>query len=391
MPAFSLLQSAMVKNQLLLGSVVFSVSLVLSLIISQDVGTAIKTGLVTIPATFLGISAVNLKQRNQQKLILNDLQAEIYELEKWQLQLNRALQTTSAQKQQIETNINFLQVQLRQLSERTTEQRYYQQQVTQELDLLVQQKTSLETNYQELQTQFQSLEQQKGEIDQSVRSLKQLKHDAEAEFYQFETQLQELRSQVTHLHIQKQELEDGIVLLNRLKPQLEAKSHQLQTEIQQLEKQQAELSESLNAVLEQKSTTQVHLSLLQQQLLEDRAKHDKIKQELSQLIEQKQYLSSDKPIDKIPEEWQNFISHISDSELQVIRAIMQQSDPSATIKKIAEDNVTMPELLIDSINECALDTIGDLLIEPGSDSIPLGIMEEYLIQLNKILNLNKTV
>lgn len=51
----------------------------------------------------------------------------------------------------------------------------------------------------------------------------------------------------------------------------------------------------------------------------------------------------------------------------------------------------MPELLIDSINECALDTIGDLLIEPGSDSIPLGIMEEYLIQLNKILNLNKTL
>ncbi len=391
MPAFSLLQSAMVKNQLLLGSVVFSVSLVLSLIISQDVGTAIKTGLVTIPATFLGISAVNLKQRNQQKLILNDLQAEIYELEKWQLQLNRALQTTSAQKQQTETNINFLQVQLRQLSERTTEQRYYQQQVTQELDLLVQQKTSLETNYQELQAQFQSLEQHKGEIDQSVRSLKQLKHDAEAEFYLFETQLQELRSQVTHLHIQKQELEDGIVLLNRLKPQLEEKSHQLQTEIQQLEKHQAELNESLNAISEQKSTTQIHLSLLQQQLLEHQAKNDKIKQELSQLIEQKQYLSSEKPTDKIPEEWQNFISHISDSELQVIRAIMQQSDPSATIKKIAEDNVTMPELLIDSINECALDTIGDLLIEPGSDSIPLGIMEEYLIQLNKILNLNKTI
>ncbi len=71
------------------------------------------------------------------------------------------------------------------------------------------------------------------------------------------------------------------------------------------------------------------------------------------------------------EEWQNFLAHISQSELQVIEAIMQQNDPSATIKKIAEDNITMPELLIDSINECALDTIGDLLIEPGSDSIPL--------------------
>ncbi len=381
----------MVNNRLLLGSVVFSVSLVLSLIVSQDVGMALKTGLITIPATFLGIAAVNLKQRNQQKLILNDLQAEIYQLEKWQSQLNQSLRVIAEQRQQTETNINFLQVQLRQLSERTTEQRYYQQQVTQEVDLLVEQKTNLENTVQELQTQVQGLEQHKGEIDQSVRSLRKLKHDTEAEFYLFENQLQDLRSQVTHLHIQKQELEDGVTLLNRLKPQLEEKSHQLQTEIQQLEKQQVECSESLDAIAKQKATTQIHLSLLNQELLEQQDKNDKIKQEVNQLIEQRKYLISEKPADKIPEEWQNFIAHISQSEMQVIRAIIQQNDPSATIKKIAEDNITMPELLIDSINERALDTIGDLLIEPGSDSIALGIMEEYLIQLNKILNLNKTL
>ncbi len=381
----------MVNNRLLLGSVAFSASLVLSLIVSQDVGMALKTGFITIPATFLGIVAVNFKQRNQQKLILNDLQAEIYKLEKWQSQLNQSLRVISEQRQQTETNINFLQVQLRQLSERTTEQRYYQQQVTQELDLLVQQKGSLETAYKELQAQVQSLEQHKGEIDQSVRSLKKLKHDAEAEFYSFENQLQDLRSQVTHLHIQKQELEDGVMLLNRLKPQLEEKSHQLQTEIQQLEKQRAECIESLDAIAKQKDSIQIHLSLLNQELLEQQAKNDKIKQQSNQLIEQQKYLISEKPTDKIPEEWQNFISHISPSEMQVIRAIIQQSDPSATIKKIADDNITMPELLIDSINECALDTIGDLLIEPGSDSIPLGIMEEYLTLLNKLLNLNKTL
>lgn len=381
----------MVNNRLLLGSVVFSASLVLSLIVSQDVGMALKTGLITIPATFLGIAAVNLKQRNQQKLILNDLQAEIYTLEKWQSQLNQSLRVISEQRQQTETNINFLQVQLRQLLERTTEQRYYQQQVTQELDLLVQQKHSLETTLQELKAQVQGLEQHKGEIDQSVRSLKKLKHDTEAEFYLFENQLQDLRSQVTHLHIQKQELEDGVMLLNRLKPQLEEKSHQLQTEIQQLEKQQAECSESLDAIAKQKAATQIHLSLVNQELLEQQAENDKIKQQSNQLIAQRKHLSSEKTADKIPEEWQNFISHISQSEMQVIEAIIQQSDPSATIKKIADDNITMPELLIDSINECALDTIGDLLIEPGSDSIPLGIMEEYLILLNKILNLNKTL
>jgi hypothetical protein len=59
-------------------------------------------------------------------------------------------------------------------------------------------------------------------------------------------------------------------------------------------------------------------------------------------------------------------------EIQVLKAIIEQSDPSATIKKIAEENITMPELLIDAINECALDTIGDLIIEPGSELVSYG-------------------
>lgn len=381
----------MVKSRLLLGSVVFSVSLVLSLIVSRDIGTALKTGLITIPAVFLGVGAINLKQRNQQKLVLNDLQVEIYKLEKWQTQLNQALRTTSEQKQQTENNINFLQTQLRQLLERTTEQRHYQRQITQDLDLLVQQKGSLESTLQELQAQVQTLKQHKGEIDQSVRSLKQLKQDTEAEFYLVENQLQELRNQFTDLHIQKQELEDGVMLLNRLKPQLEEKSHQLQTEIQHLEKQQAELGKSLHEITEQKNNAQIHLGLLNQKVLKQQTKNDKIKQELTELIEQKKYLFLEKNTFSIPEEWQNFIANISQSEMQVIEAIVQQSDPSKTIKKIAEDNITMPELLIDSINECALETIGDLLIEPGSDSVPLGIMEEHLVQLNKILNSNKII
>jgi hypothetical protein len=37
----------------------------------------------------------------------------------------------------------------------------------------------------------------------------------------------------------------------------------------------------------------------------------------------------------------------------------------------------MPELIIDSINNYAMDTIGDRIIEPGSISIPPVIAEEY--------------
>lgn len=378
------------KNPLLLGSVSFSVSLVISLLTSRDIRVAFTTGLISVPATLCGVGFVNLKQRNQQKLILNDLQAEIYQLEKWQVQLNRSLLEITDKKQKTATNINFLQTQLRQLSDRTTEQRYHKQQITQELDSLSEQKGHLEIASQELHNQIYNLEQRKGELDQSVRSLKKLKHDVEAQFNLFENELEQLRSQVDSLQAEKLQLEDNITLINRLKPQLEEKSHTLQTEIQQLEKQQVDLNKSLSAIAEQKFTIQIQYNSLQKQLLEDRIIHDKIKQELNKLIEQKEQLTSEKYFDKIPEEWNSFVTHLKEPELQVLTAIIQQSNPVATIKKIAEENITMPELLIDAINECALDTIGDLIIEPGTESIPIAIMEEYLTQLNKVMKLNKT-
>lgn len=378
------------KNPLLLGSVSFSVSLVISLLTSRDIRTAFTTGLISVPATLTGVGFVNLKQRNQQKLILNDLQAEIHQLERWQVQLNRSLLEIADKKQKTATNINFLQTQLRQLSDRTTEQRQHKQQITQELDVLSEQKSHLEIASQELHHQIHNLEQRKGELDQSVRSLKKLKHDVEAQFNLFESELEQMRCQIEQLQGEKQELEDNITLLNRLRPQLEEKSHTLQTEIQQLEEQQSDLNNSLAAIAEQKITTQIQHSSLQKQILEDRLIYDKIKQEITNLIEQRETLKSDRQFEKVPDEWNSFVAHLNEPELQVLNAIIQENDPTAAIKKIAEDNITMPELLIDSINECALDTIGDLIIEPGTETIPLAIMEEYLTQLNKIMKLNKT-
>lgn len=352
--------------------------------------TAFTTGLISVPATLTGVGFVNLKQRNQQKLILNDLQAEIHQLERWQVQLNRSLLEIADKKQKTATNINFLQTQLRQLSDRTTEQRQHKQQITQELDSLSEQKSHLEIASQELHHQIYNLEQRKGELDQSVRSLKKLKHDVEAQFNLFESELEQLRCQVEQLQGEKQELDDNITLLNRLKPQLEEKSHTLQTEIQQLEKQQIDLNNSVAAIAEEKITIQIQHNALQKQIIEDRILYDKIKQEVTNLIEQREVLKSEQQFEKIPEEWNSFVTHLNEPELQVLTAIIQQSDPTAAIKKIAEDNITMPELLIDSINECALDTIGDLIIEPGTETIPLAIMEEYLTQLNKVMKLNKT-
>ncbi len=47
----------------------------------------------------------------------------------------------------------------------------------------------------------------------------------------------------------------------------------------------------------------------------------------------------------------------------------------------------MPELLIDGINELALETIGDLIIEPGSN--PPVIEDEHLQSVRMLFQFNQ--
>lgn len=66
-------------------------------------------------------------------------------------------------------------------------------------------------------------------------------------------------------------------------------------------------------------------------------------------------------------EWAAFSSGLAAHQLETLRIIIEVADPMPGIRSIAEDNAIMPGLLIDSINELALDTIGDHIIEPGSE------------------------
>jgi hypothetical protein len=79
------------------------------------------------------------------------------------------------------------------------------------------------------------------------------------------------------------------------------------------------------------------------------------------------------------------MSQLPDFEFLVIKAIAQQDNPLQSLKRIAEENLSMPELLIDSINNRAMDTIGDRIIEPGSISIPPLIAEEYQLSINQVI------
>lgn len=386
----------MVKNLLLLGSVAFGVSFSLSLLITRNIKTAGLTGLTTVPATISGIVVVNRKQRTQQKLPLNSLRNQIHQLKKRKAQLIQSLSSTITEKQKTDTNINFLKAELNQLYTQVAEQRSYKQHISQDLTTLKEQRNQLEAESQDLQTQVYSLQQRKGELHELLRSKKEQKQNVEAS-KTLPAEFKHFQGQIGQRQHQKEELDRDLTLLKTLKTQLEENLQNLQTQIQEVEKKKAELNQSLLAITATKQKTetnveslQLELNQLQTQVLEQQNNKEKLRQEIISLQEQRQYLQADeKQIEKLPNEWNEFMMRLPKYELQVLKAVVEQNNTSAKIKNIAEENITMPELLIDMLNKRALNIIGDLIIEPGHGSSPPVITEDYLTNVKNVLKLKE--
>ncbi|MHA0858058.1 TerB N-terminal domain-containing protein [Paenibacillus sp. CMAA1364] len=73
---------------------------------------------------------------------------------------------------------------------------------------------------------------------------------------------------------------------------------------------------------------------------------------------------------ELPEEWMQFVKGLSQTQLEAIY-VLKQGLGLIELGHIADQAGTMPELLLDDINEIAMDTIGDLIIEGD------GLIEDY--------------
>ncbi len=93
--------------------------------------------------------------------------------------------------------------------------------------------------------------------------------------------------------------------------------------------------------------------------------------------------------EELTEEWKGFLQSLPDHEIKVLKIILKQVRVKSSIKKIAEQNITMPNLLIDSINGRAQNAVGELIISTDND-IPQ-VYEEYLENIQKIIDISEGV
>ncbi|MNM76565.1 hypothetical protein D3C81_883920 [compost metagenome] len=80
----------------------------------------------------------------------------------------------------------------------------------------------------------------------------------------------------------------------------------------------------------------------------------------------------------LSEEWQELFASLTAPQAQMLAALFQ-GQSAAERQMIAEQIGSMPELLVDEINELAMERIGDLLVD-GDE-----ILEDYRVELGKWL------
>ncbi|MNJ45150.1 hypothetical protein D3C77_402340 [compost metagenome] len=80
----------------------------------------------------------------------------------------------------------------------------------------------------------------------------------------------------------------------------------------------------------------------------------------------------------LSEEWRELFAQLSGAHRQMLSALLNGENIAARFR-IAEQAGSMPELLLDEINEISMEWIGDLLIEDGE------IVEEYSAELQGML------
>lgn len=415
------MQSVTISNRFILVIVAFSVSFGLSLVPSWDFNKAFLTGVITAVTIHTTALFIDKRRRNYEMFVLGSLRKRIKEMEGLKARVVREIN-------QIKEHHNLLYSESQQVQNQVIESRSQRDSLQRELRTFAGQKKQLETEISNLQTEINNLQNNQTELNNAFSILTAEKRRLESNCNVSRAEITQLQSQISELQHEKQEVESNLTLLGRLKPQLEEKLYELRIAIQELEVETTQNNQLLVATKTERENLQAILNSSQTQLAEHKAELQQLQGQVSLLQEERDSLqnqvwellqqvetlnpeplsdnfqeddielfpfseiieSSDviknskvETSENIPEEWTNFLENLPGHELQVLKAIVEQDNPNSAIKKIAEANITMPNLLIDSINERANDTIGELII--NSDSESPKVYQEYITDVKKMI------
>jgi chromosome segregation ATPase len=430
------MQSPTFSNRFILGIVAFGVSFGLSLVLNWNFNQAFLTAIIiTVPSTYLAAFFVDKRRRNSEMLVLDSLYKRIRELE-------GVKSHVVVEINQLENHRKSLYSESNQLQNQIGDRRHQRDSLNRDLSSFVAQQRQLELVIDQLQNEINGLEKSKIELNNSFAAEKRRQ---ELNANVFRAEITQLEIELNELKKEKEELENNLILLERLKPQLEEKLHELRVQIQELEAQELQKNELISVKTAERKNIETKIKNLQAKLTSKQEELKSFQDQISllkdernllqtqvwELLQQMENINPDEaihadnntneseleePVELFPfselietfdsnksrinnpenfslenlsGEWGDFFHKLPSHEIQVLKAILELENPNPAIKKIAEANITMPNLLIDAINGCASDTIGELIINTASE-LP-SVYQEHVNNVKKIIEIYEEI
>ena len=242
-----------------------------------------------------------------------------------------------------------------------------------------------------LEMEIEEMQEWQVELYHSLSVMAAQEQRTEIQVNNLKRQLNQISSQTSEQQRYQRQVERELIILTEQRQKLESDVRDWETQLYHLEQQREELDLSVRSLAAEKHNIELILNTLRNELQNLQIENE---EEFAIELDAKEidsiFTILDVEAEEVPnetsEEWVKFVAELTNSEREVLKAIVQAKNPSAAIKKIAETYITMPELLIDAINQRAIATIGDIIIEPGS--VPPVITEEdYLTKIKEVLNI----
>jgi cell division protein FtsL len=419
----------MLKNRLLLSLVTGGVGFGLSLLILRDFKMAAYTGLMGFVASQAGVLVTSSQheahlsdRREELRRHIRALQirrTEVYdELAQLQAQYARVVQPQSVvPARSVAVNQAIANPWIPNTPGRVS------------WDLTEPRRSPVELEMDALEARLQSLANEESHLAAALQESLTAKQQADQQRQTSQAELTQLQATIAEQTALKQALNQTILELEKQQQTLQAQIPQLKTQIQDLEGQRTKIERTaasaqppsshgsialqgaIDQMQSQITALRSELGDLESQILDRRHQ----KQVLDQAIQQSQTIartappstrlaevaipappappptvqpSAAKPIAKttpkpttpsngLSQEWVTFKGKLQPYEFQALCAIALEENPTSVLKHLAESNLTMPEMLIDTINEQALESIGDLILEAGHDAASTIIAQEY--------------
>lgn len=361
--------------------------------------------------------------------------------------LHQFLLEAAATKQKIIASLNHLQAELSHLNAQISEHRQVRDHLAQEIQSLEQQQQQLTTSTQQLQAELEELERCRVELDQYISYVEAKKQELEAGANPLQQALKQLQDQVTALQAELGQLESQVTTRRTEKEQLDREIASLRKQEQTAGKGKSDAEkalqerQALQQEIAQLQTQRNDLQKLEHQIKDRRQEKESLEKQITQLQAQKSSLrhqaqpseivngdskrshpstaqgqeaklGNGKSVsttnskaansglkqaaeakdngdisvaEALPDRWTEFMGQLLDYELQTLKAIALESNALKILNRIAEENFTTVDELVESINQRSQLTVGDRVIKFKSGFSPPTLLREHQKTIKKLI------